>query len=193
MIGRHIDSNKITRLPISIDSNIFYNRKVTRNKIMFVLRHSEDKGQYLIMEIIDRLVSEGFSNILITKAPQYDLPSTWEGKVEVVELPLSQLQVAELLNKSKIFVDASLHEGFGLMPYEASSCGCWVISSDSGGIHDFLVDGQNADIIKENKKPEVFVDTIIKRNKMEDLHPISISSLPQSYDNYYEFFKEQLL
>ena len=64
--------------------------------------------------------------------------------------------MASYLRECDIFIDASLHEGYGLIPLEALSLGCAVVASDSGGNSAFLKDGINGILVKEVNKPDAY-------------------------------------
>jgi hypothetical protein len=88
-------------------------------------------------------------------------------------LPLRPAELAAVLKRTDILVDASLHEGFGLLPLEALACGCAVVASDSGGVSECVRDGENGYIVAEVNRPQRFVE------KIEHLldHPEVLESL----------------
>jgi glycosyltransferase involved in cell wall biosynthesis len=53
-------------------------------------------------------------------------------------------EMAAFYNRCDIFVFASRSEGFGLPPLEAMACGCAVITTDCGGVRDFVRADGNA-------------------------------------------------
>jgi glycosyltransferase involved in cell wall biosynthesis len=60
---------------------------------------------------------------------------------------LTQLQVANLLSKSEIFVDFSTHQAMGLTSLEAMACGCSVIVPQEGGAVEFVKDRENGLVV----------------------------------------------
>ena len=67
-----------------------------------------------------------------TDAQRHKIPS-W-----VLTQPhVSESQLVQIYNRSRIFLCSSLGEGFALPPAEAMACGCAVASTDCGGIRDF--------------------------------------------------------
>ena len=192
MLKRHVALEKVTRLPISVNKNIFYNRSSLKTNIGFVLRSAADKGQWIVLEIVDRLIQEGCNNISILKSSEYFLPQDWLNKVTVVDLPLGQVSLAQHLSRMMVFVDASLHEGFGLMPLEALACGCWVICSDSGGINEYLMEGVNGNIIKQVNKPEYYVERILDIVKTTVSVPETHFANDEPFSNFVNYFKSLL-
>ncbi len=60
-----------------------------------------------------------------------------------VARPSSDRELAEILQKTDVFVVTSYWEGFGLPGLEAMASGCALISSDNGGCNEYTVDGIN--------------------------------------------------
>jgi GT2 family glycosyltransferase/glycosyltransferase involved in cell wall biosynthesis len=140
MVNRQIKPDqKLRRLPLVISEDIYFSGDEYRDiDICMIFRSSPDKGQWLLAEILDRLADR---NLVITVfcAQQYqNFKSKYATRVQFVDLPLDQYSLAQILRRSKVFVDTSLHEGFGLMPLEAALCGCSIVASDSGGVRDFI-------------------------------------------------------
>lgn len=60
---------------------------------------------------------------------------------------ISRQSLAELFNQATVFVSASLAETFGVAACEALMCGCPVVTTDSGGIRDFVRNKSNGYIV----------------------------------------------
>lgn len=184
MISRHLPADTtVLRLPLGVNEFIFYpdNRKrdvlpSTAPRIGATLRSAPDKGQGIVLEVLDRLISTGAWKVLIFRSTGYPIPTWWPSdKFEVVDLPADQISIARNMRDIDVFLDASLHEGFGLMPLEALACGCWVVCSDSGGVRDFVKNGENGFIIKEISDPEIYIEKIndclkLTRFKFDDAY-----------------------
>ncbi|TCV79102.1 glycosyltransferase [Sulfurirhabdus autotrophica] len=169
MISRHLPQDTPPfRIPLGVNEYVFYpsNQKLQISKkacpvIGAVLRSVPDKGQGMVLEVIDRLIKCENFHAIIFRSASYTIPTWWlPEKYTIVELPAEQLSIAQTLRGIDVFLDASLHEGFGLMPLEALACGCWVVCSDSGGVRDFIKDGENGFIVREVSDPEVYIQKI---------------------------------
>ena len=57
------------------------------------------------------------------------------------QIPHAELRA--LYNRASVFFLASRYEGWGLPAAEAMACGAAVVSTRSGGVEDFLLDGNN--------------------------------------------------
>lgn len=162
-VSRHLkDGQQLTKLPLIINKEIFFSAESDRKlDVCLVLRASADKGQWLLIEILDHLARESLAiTVLYSKA--YESLVDKYPEVKWVPLPIDQYSLAKLLRQVKVFVDCSLHEGFGLMPLEAALCGCSVVASDSGGIRDFANEF-DMDLIAHSPDPHNHLHSIHKR------------------------------
>ncbi|MDP9338877.1 MAG: glycosyltransferase family 4 protein [Acidobacteriota bacterium] len=139
-------------------------------KDLVYIPNAVDHDRYTVLTPIDdrpKRISMLFSNsafkgsrdgiaaleIVKTKHPDLDViffgtgrHAKWIPKwIRYYRNPPQDFIVHEIYNKSRIFLNASWTEGFGLPPAEAACCGCAIVATDSGGIkglHDFIEDGQ---------------------------------------------------
>lgn len=70
-------------------------------------------------------------------------------RVEYVVRPTDD-EINVLYNRASLFVQTSLHEGFGLPVLEAMAAGCPVITTDSHGNRDFCVPGENCVMVEHH-------------------------------------------
>jgi len=160
-----VDSHVI---PNGFDDAIFYpdpSRKTLNRPrtVTMVLRGSVEKGDWVLMDIIKDLLRDKNREIDIFAVCFGEIAfGESDSRLHPIRGPLSRHALSDLLRQSDIFVDASLHEGFGMFPLEAMACGAVAIVSDSGGVRQFVVDGQNGVIINEVNKAERYVDAVKK-------------------------------
>ena len=69
--------------------------------------------------------------------------------------------IATACGSSDIFISTSWWEGFGLPPLEAMACGCAVICSNSGGVNEFVVTGENC-LTFEPKDEDALIKAIMR-------------------------------
>lgn len=73
--------------------------------------------------------------------------------------PSQDFLIREIYNNSAIFLSASWLEGFALPPAEAAACGCALVSTDSGGVRDFIVHGVSG-LLSPPKEPRSLADNL---------------------------------
>jgi GT2 family glycosyltransferase/glycosyltransferase involved in cell wall biosynthesis len=166
MLHRHVQpSQHLQRLPLVINEDIYFSGDVHRDiDVCMIFRSSPDKGQWLLVEILDR-IADGNLVIAVLCSSQYQtLKDKYAAKVQFVDLPLDQYSLAQILRRTKVFVDTSLHEGFGLMPLEAALCGCALVASDSGGVRDFM-SAFGGELLPNNPDPHLHLEAIARQLK----------------------------
>ena len=175
LLLRHIGSMKTFCTHFGVDSHVIPNgfddavfhpnpgeKKVENARIVtMILRGSVEKGDWVLMDLMKRLLREKDRDININMIYFSDVAfGESDSRLHPIRGPLSRHALADLLRQTDIFVDASLHEGFGLFPLEAMACGAVPVVSDSGGISEFMVDGLNSIIIGEVNKVEKYVGAV---------------------------------
>lgn len=191
-------------IPNGFDDAVFHpdpsgKRLDRRRTITMVLRGSVEKGDWVLMDVIKDLLRDANREIDIY-AICFDEVAFGESdrRLHPIKGPLSRHALSDLLRKSDIFVDASLHEGFGMFPLEAMACGAVVIVSDSGGVRQFVVDGHNGLIINEVNKAERYLDAVKKLiddpiyyQTMQDNVSISLKAYTRdnTFRKYIQYFR----
>ena len=139
-------------IPNAIDKKIFYpdiTKIASDKKTVITAIGSEHIGFKYIANIIVAvtLLKKLGNNIeFIWISP--DEPSKFT-TIPALVRP-SQEKIGECLRRSDIYVCASLYESFCLPVLEAMTCGAAVVTTDNGGIRDFVENNMNALIIKKN-------------------------------------------
>jgi len=134
-------------VPMSGDPEVFYPRGERkpdgRVRVVAMLRPDERRGfRYLVPALFE--VSR-HPNVEIVLFGSYRL----EGDVFPHEHAglLSRDGVAKLLATAHVVVDPSLFQGFGLVGLEAMASGAACVLTDSGGVMEYAVAGENALIV----------------------------------------------
>ncbi|MDR1669109.1 MAG: glycosyltransferase [Oscillospiraceae bacterium] len=71
------------------------------------------------------------------------------GVTEAALVNPTQHSIGECLRRTDIYVCASMYESFCLPVLEAMTCGAAIVTTDCGGIGDYVRDGENALVVKE--------------------------------------------
>jgi glycosyltransferase involved in cell wall biosynthesis len=75
-----------------------------------------------------------------TAMPPAPLPD-W---VDFVVSPSATELARDVYDRCAVFVQPSIHEGFGLTAVEAMACGCALVTTDNGGSRDYAIPGETA-------------------------------------------------
>jgi len=75
--------------------------------------------------------------------------------------PEDDVQLADIMGRSHLFLSTSLWEGFGLPALEAMACGCAVITSDNGGCREYAVPEHNC-LVYPPQDPDQLAKQILR-------------------------------
>jgi glycosyltransferase involved in cell wall biosynthesis len=70
-------------------------------------------------------------------------------------------RLAELYNRTAVFLVPSEYEGWGLPGSEAMACGAALVSTNNGGVLEYAVDGQSA-ILRPPRDPAKLAEAVIR-------------------------------
>lgn len=141
----------------ALESKIFYPREKERNEneISITIVGSEDfkfKNVGEVLEVI-RELKEKYQiklNWITQTEPKINKE---EGKNAIVNP--EQKIIGDVLRNTDIYICNSEYESFGLPTLEAMTCGATVITTDTGGMRDFVIDRENALVIKHHNKEDM--------------------------------------
>ena len=182
----------------AVDNTIFYPRKSiksTDNDIKITIIGSEGFKFKNINETLQaiRNLRKKYNNIKLNWITQ-DEPK--QNKEKAIINP-EQTEIGNILRKTDIFICNSEYESFCLPALEAMTCGAAVITTDNGGIRDFVKDNKNALIIEKHnlkdleEKMELLINNEAKRkdimrNGIETSKMFSWNNSVNKMENYYK-------
>lgn len=138
-------SNLLGCIVVSDDSqkylqHAFPNLNVARINLALsdVFKYSGSKKKKIAF--MPRKLPEDFNQVhqIVSKRPDF---KDWEF-VAIENMP--ELEVAQILKESAIFLSFNHREGFGLPPVEAMACGCYVIGYTGNGGNEYFDDRFNS-------------------------------------------------
>lgn len=141
----------------ALESKIFYPREKERDEkeTSITIVGSEDfkfKNVGEVLEVI-RELKEKYQiklNWITQTEPKINIE---EGKNAIVNP--EQKIIGDVLRNTDIYICNSEYESFGLPTLEAMTCGATVITTDTGGMRDFVIDRENALVIKHHNKEDM--------------------------------------
>lgn len=195
-----------TIIPNSVNCDLVSFEKISNNIkiITMILRNNPMKGDWLLMDLI-RKIDLKYSDLKINVVymnEYIEFPQLKNNELIKHLGPLSRNNIIQLLHDSDIYFDASLNEGFGLTPLEAMASGNAVIVSNSFGINDYIIDGENGFIIKEANNPQKYIeklDFLLKNpNKFQKIRSNAVSTsknfdFQNTINKYIEYFSKPAL
>ena len=156
--NRRISKRKSILLPNPINTLNPRELKTSRSDdFVFIGRMVEQKNPFLAIRSFNQFVNQ-YSDLSSNTRMHFigDGNLLRETKTLSVELGIASKcifhgdipleKMFNVLNSSKVLVSTSTIEGFGLARLEALSAGCCVISTDTGGVKDYLSNLENIGI-----------------------------------------------
>lgn len=142
-------------IPNGVDRSVFFPAQPTSiAKTGFVVgavaRATAQKGWATLLDTCARLVQHSAMNVRFVFAapsdlPMHDIPAAVAQRLTVLQ-PRDDASMRGFYQSLDAFVFCSMSEGFGLPPLEAMACGVPVVSTDCGGVREFM-DGQNGVLV----------------------------------------------
>lgn len=155
-------------IPNGINYDLIHLNTLTKpnpKAITIIMRNNVMKGDWLLMDIIKKLgnTHQKLQLNIVTIDKKIILPSLPNNlSINLLSGPQNRNTIYQLLQKSSIYIDASLSEGFGLTALEAMAAGCIPIVSDSLGINEYIKNGKNGIIIKDTNNARSYLKEILK-------------------------------
>lgn len=140
IVGTGLNPGEVTHIPNGIDHGVFRILKPIEERglsVSFMAAPEPLKGTADAIAAVERvkarwpaLVARAFG----TAVRPAGLPE-W---VEYVRRPSRSSLARDVYGQSAVFLYSSHTEGWGLPGAEAMACGCAVVSTDSGGVRDYI-------------------------------------------------------
>ena len=154
----NVDSNKMKQITPGVDVEIFVPDSTIKRENIFLSigRIQEQKGQMETIKFVDnfRKVENNFfcyfiggpsgksGNEYLEELNQSVSDLNLESHVEFLD-NLSQTEIRDLLNRSKLLIHTSKFETFGLVAAEANAMGVPVLTTNSGSLLEIVENNKN--------------------------------------------------
>jgi glycosyltransferase involved in cell wall biosynthesis len=145
-----VDEQQLMHVPMGLDHDLFGVRTPLTDRpidVAMLYNPMPEKGWTTGLAALEELARRrpGFRAVVFTlgDTPNDALPAG----VEIVT-GLEQARLArEVYDRTKVMVQSSRHEGFGLTAIEAMACGAALVTTDCGGSRDYAVPGVTAAVV----------------------------------------------
>lgn len=153
-VGKDLGADGLTHIPNGIDLNHYrLIQPIARNpRVAMMFSKVPFKGAADGIKALEiaRTKHPNLKAILFGGSIfRHGIPS-W---IEYHTNPPQDFIVNEIYNNSSIFLCPSVSEGFALPPAEAAACGCAVVSTDCGGVRDFI-ENEITGLLSQPRDPE---------------------------------------
>jgi glycosyltransferase involved in cell wall biosynthesis len=179
------DNHEVLNIPLGIDHNRFKKtndianrpKKVTMMYSIYSPYKAGDDGLQAIKICKDIIPDLQVTIFGIQHRPR-QIPSWVDYRYNI-----SEDELINIYNQSRIFVCSSRAEGFALPPAEAMACGCAVATTDCGGNREYAKDEITA-LVSQPNNPEVLANNIIRFLEDDNLR---IKIAEAGYKNIQQF------
>ena len=128
---------------------------VNKCSLCLIARKHPLKGLETFIHVFHSLPMELKQQITSVTLVSHDDLSSFDTSGMKIIKPTCDDDIAKVYQSSDIFISTSWWEGFGLPPLEAMACGCAVITSKSGGVDEFAIDGENCLMFEPRNENEL--------------------------------------
>lgn len=136
---------------IGIRAENFQSRGNTKRQVFAIGRRQHIKGFRYLSELSQRLPLELSMPLVIATIDK----SLAVGANTNIRFGLTDTGMAKEFAFSRYFANCSQHEGFCLPNLEAMASGCVVVTTNSDGVTDYAVDGENCLIVDRDDPREM--------------------------------------
>jgi len=145
LLRRGVSSEQVHHIPNGVDHRMFRVMEPIRSRTAQVAMNFDlhrfkggETGMNALAALHDAV---GTPSIAFgTRPPERPAGSGTKFMLSPVQASLAR----DIYNASSVYLQPSVHEGFGMCAVEAMACGCALVSTDNGGSSDYALDGETA-------------------------------------------------
>lgn len=154
----------------------------------------ECKGFSYALQVIKELKKD-YPELCVTAFGSYNRPKELPLWVNYYE-KASQSKTVEIYNSVRVFICASIDEGFGLTSYEALACGCVLVTTDFQGAREYAIDNYNSlisckydtDAMIQNIKRAFNDDLLASELSANGIKTVSKASWDETIQKFVDLF-----
>jgi glycosyltransferase involved in cell wall biosynthesis len=143
---------------LGVDTNVFYpnnnGEHATTHERIMTIGNSNPIKQFYLFYLVLRELQKSISCEAIIATDEKSLKID-DGIEQHWFYPEDDFELARVYNLANLFLSTSYLEGYGLPLLEAMACGIPVVTTDSGGIHEFCQDGLNCRIVQSSNPADI--------------------------------------
>jgi len=166
--------------------------KRDNRNILLVLRSGNSKGAEFALQAVEDLKSH--ANAKFRSFGDYS--GTISKNIKHFRW-VNKQQLERLMNWAAIFVIPSVIEGYSLTAAEAASAGCAIVTTDSVGVREFIVNNLNGYVVKIRSSSEIAaaISKLLDHPKLRiDMAYAAYNTLENyNFDMTYDDFKSKIL
>jgi L-malate glycosyltransferase len=142
-IGRNLGCQDLAYIPSAIDQEVY--------RLLYPVEARSRRVVMLFSTVSIKGAVDGISALQIAKSQFPELqvvlfgtdwrPSWIPRWMVYLRDPPQERIIRDLYNNSSIVLSCSISEGFPAPPAEGAACGCAIVSTDSGGVRDYVEHG----------------------------------------------------
>jgi glycosyltransferase involved in cell wall biosynthesis len=185
LVKKHNLQEKAILMPNFVDNKVFYKdfeqsrilKNIEKNILLFVGRIEEVKGIELFVDTLIALNKKETGNwrgVFIGKGTYEPIIKKYITEKSVAGLfyfcgpVFEQDELRRIYSKSSVLMISSHYEGIPMVVLESIACGTPVVSTNVGGIKEFIADNKLC-FVHENRDPDEFSDLILSiTNRTEE-------------------------
>jgi len=156
------DNHQCFKINPGLNTNVFYPLKRTQNENVTIIAMyrpgTARRGAEILLKVLD-LVHQKYPKVRLFLFGEDPSDCIYENPSFPYEY-YGKLSHEELVNKyrtSDICIDTSHFHGFGRMGIEAMACGCACVLTDSGGVGEYAIDGNNCLLANSRDVDQLFM------------------------------------
>ena len=152
--GYGVPAEQLMYVPPGIDHEVFIDLGKERTIDVAVLYHPHTEKGWDVASTALAALRERNPDLRLVVFGRDELDPVPSGIEFLHGLEHEEL-IPRMYSRTRVFLQTSYNEGFGLTPVEAMACGCALVTTDCGGSRDYALDGDTALVVPPGEPDRV--------------------------------------